>query len=210
MTSLSHPPGRAGRQWLITRLGVARRTARMLDRRRLLLSEEHHVRQAVAGHTEPEWEAAARDLERWTARARVAAGEAQMWTAGMHIEPAEVRLRWRSVMGVTCAEEPECRLPDAARAGALGGTAALDLAAVAASRAAAAAARHAAARQAVEALAAELVVTARRQRMLERRWVPRLEAALAALELRLDELERDDRIRTRWTRHRRITTRDHH
>lgn len=192
-------PGRAGRIWLRSHLAVARRSAAMLDRRRQLLLVEAGRRRTAAVKSQAAWEAACADAEVWMRRARPAAGEADIARLTGSVEgKATVRLVWVSVMGVMCADDAVCSLPDAGRVGALGGTAADDVVAVAAGRAVAAAARAAAARQAAAAIEADLLATARRQRMLERRRIPELERELADLELRLDEAERDDRVRSRW------------
>ena len=81
---------------------------------------------------------------------------------------------------------------------ALGGGSVVALAARAHAHAVAAAAEFAAARAAHEAIAAELAATARRQRAIERRWIPEHEAALRRIELALDEREREDVARVKW------------
>jgi vacuolar-type H+-ATPase subunit D/Vma8 len=43
----------------------------------------------------------------------------------------------------------------------------------------------------------EVALTRRRLRAIERRWIPRLEAALADLEAALEQQEREDRVRLR-------------
>ena len=48
-------------------------------------------------------------------------------------------------------------------------------------------------------MAAELALTARRLRTIERRWLPEHRDALQTLELRLDEDEREELTRVRWT-----------
>ena len=84
------------------------------------------------------------------------------------------------------------------RTSALGGGSALVYAAAAYRSALAAAGRFAAARLAHERVGAELRATTRRLRAVERRWIPQHEAALAALELALDEGEREEAARIRW------------
>jgi vacuolar-type H+-ATPase subunit D/Vma8 len=78
------------------------------------------------------------------------------------------------------------------------GGAALEPAAAAHRRAVEAAARYAAARSSHRRVAAELALTARRLRTIERRWLPEHERALVELELRLDEEEREESGRIRW------------
>jgi V/A-type H+-transporting ATPase subunit D len=72
-------------------------------------------------------------------------------------------------------------------------------------RALEAAARHAAAACALRQVRTELRATIRRLRAVERRWIPEYETALAALELSLDEAEREQGARVRWVVRRRGT-----
>ena len=59
------------------------------------------------------------------------------------------------------------------------------------------AARAAAGAEATRRLDAEIRLTRRRIRALDKRWLPRLEAALAERELALDLAEQDDGVRLR-------------
>ena len=45
---------------------------------------------------------------------------------------------------------------------------------------------------------AQLAATARRQRAIERRWIPEHEAELRRIALTLDEREREDIARVKW------------
>ena len=65
-------------------------------------------------------------------------------------------------------------------------------------RAVEAAADHAAAQAAVQIIEAELAATGRRARAISDRWLPRLEAWLAAVTRELDEAEREEAFRLRW------------
>ena len=49
-----------------------------------------------------------------------------------------------------------------------------------------------------EAIEAELAATARRQRAIERRWIPEHETELRRIALTLDEREREDIARVKW------------
>jgi len=60
------------------------------------------------------------------------------------------------------------------------------------------AARHAVALRADAELSAELARATRRLRALEKRWIPQHEAALAQLDLALDESQREQAARVRW------------
>jgi V/A-type H+-transporting ATPase subunit D len=82
-------------------------------------------------------------------------------------------------------------------------SAAVPLAAEAYRAALVAGVEHAVAAAAARVVAAEVTVTGGRLRAIEDRWVPELEAALHALELSLDELERGDGVRLRWAAGRR-------
>jgi V/A-type H+-transporting ATPase subunit D len=57
--------------------------------------------------------------------------------------------------------------------------------------------RHAAATAAASTVDAEVTATRQRLRAIEDRWIPRLHAALAEVELALDELEHADGVRLR-------------
>jgi V/A-type H+-transporting ATPase subunit D len=57
---------------------------------------------------------------------------------------------------------------------------------------------HAVATRAVEVVRADLDATRTRQRAVERRLVPRLEAELDAIERALEELEMQEQVRLRW------------
>ena len=65
-----------------------------------------------------------------------------------------------------------------------------------------AAVKDAVARSALKRISDELALTARRQRALERRWLPALTAAAGRLNGALDELEREEATRAVWARRR--------
>lgn len=200
--ALRPPPGRSGRIWLARRLDMASRAGRLLDQKRhALLSEERRLA-AQAGTAGAEWESAARAAERWALRSGLLGGQRQFQLARVHTRlPAAADVEWRSWMGVTYPVEATVRWGEAGPS-ALGGTAALDAAAAAHAEALEAGVRHAAMSRALELVRAELAATTRRQRALEQRWVPLLAGELARLQAALDELERDDAVRSRWLRSR--------
>jgi vacuolar-type H+-ATPase subunit D/Vma8 len=117
---------------------------------------------------------------------------------------ARVDLAWRNTMGVrhpdVSRNEPAV-LPslDAAAA-----NAAVAPAAAAYRGALEAAVAHAAVDMSLRVVDVELRATERRQRAIERHRLPDLEEALARLELRLDEFERDERVVARWAQRRRL------
>lgn len=195
---LRQPPGRSGRAWLTRRLAIASRAAALLDQKRRALLAEERPLAAEAAEAAVEWERAARAAERWATRAAVLAGERQVGLVQAHTRsPARADVRWRTWMGVTSPESASV-LPGRAGPSALGGTAALDVAAARYAAAVEAGVRHAALSRALELVRAELAATTARQRALERRWVPLLTDALSRLETALDEQEREDGARSRW------------
>jgi V/A-type H+-transporting ATPase subunit D len=196
--ALRLPPGRAGRLWLLHRIDAGRRGDEVLDQKRQALVREELRLRAEAADAEADWRRSAADAHRWLDRAAVLGGERGLDLARFHAGgPAEVEVTWRSTLGVRHPVEARIA-PVAEAASALTGTAALAPAAEAHRRALAAAARHAVASASHRRVAAELALTARRLRTIERRWLPEHEAALQELEIRLDEEEREESGRIRW------------
>lgn len=193
------PPGRAGRLWLVRRLEVARRGVEVLDQKRqTLLREQQRLSKVLAAATW-DWELKARAAAEWNDRALAIAGERRLRLAAL---PAagrcEVEVEWRNALGTVFPAAASVRAAPSPDFVALGGGSVVALAAQAHRDAAVAAAGYAAARAAHEAIAAELAATARRQRAIERRWIPEHEAALHRIELALDEREREDVARVKW------------
>lgn len=201
---LRPPPGRAGRTWLARRLAVARRGAEVLDEKRRALLRERTRLQALCSLAGDEWEACAREADAWLERALLVGGRRALSLASSYVPaPAELRLSWRSALGVRYPDEPRVELPPSPCLVAPGGGSALALASAAHGRAVEAAARYAAARLALDRVTEELQATTRRLRAVQRRWIPAHERALAALELALDEAEREEAVRRRWVSERR-------
>jgi V/A-type H+-transporting ATPase subunit D len=196
---LRHPPGRAGRLWLEHRVEVASRGADLLDKKRRALVQEHRQLRVLARETEAEWTRMAREAEAWLNRAAVLAGEEKVAMLAVQHPLAQVTVRWRSSMGVVFASEASVDL-GVPTGGASGGSAAADLAVAAARRAVDAAVKDAVARSALKRISSELALTARRQRALERRWLPALTDAQKRLNGALDELEREEATRALWAR----------
>jgi vacuolar-type H+-ATPase subunit D/Vma8 len=172
----------------------------LLDQKlRALVVEEQRLA-ANAGEASAEWERAVRSAERWALRASLLGGERQIQLVGAHTRRrAEARVDWRGWMGVTYPAGGVL-LPGEPGPSLLGGTAALDAAAGAYADALEAGVRHASAFRALSLIRQELSATLKRQRALERRWVPQLAQALSRLEAGLEELEREDGVRARWLR----------
>jgi V/A-type H+-transporting ATPase subunit D len=196
---LRHPPGRAGRLWLEHRVEVAGRGADLLDKKRRALVQEHRQLRVLARETKAEWNRMAVEAEVWLNRAAVLAGEEKVAMLAVQHPLAQVTVRWRSSMGVAFASEASVDL-GLLPGGASGGSAAADLAVAASRQAVEAAVKDAVAYSALMRISSELALTARRQRALERRWLPALTTAQARLSGALDELEREEAMRSLWAR----------
>ena len=198
MTAIRVPPGRAGLLWLRHRLEAATRGAALLEQKLRILRQEERRLALLVQHSGEEWEAGVRDAETWLLRAALAGGQ-QSVEQGVADGPATVTLMWASTMGVSYPAEAICAFPGRGpgSAAVLGG-AALIRAEAAYRDAADAAVRHAAALAAVRALGAETAATRQRARALRRHWIPRLDAALAATQLGLDEQEHAEGVQRRW------------
>jgi len=192
------PRGRAGRAQLRRRLAVAAGGAEILGRRRQALAYERRELDAEAERTARAWEEAAGEADRWTARALALDGADGLAAAARGASPARVRgVRSENVMGVRVPRGGAATCPDP-RAFADGGSSATFLAASAHALAVEAALAHAVALGARDRVGRELARVSRRLRAIERRWIPRHEAALARLELALDEADREEAVRMRW------------
>jgi V/A-type H+-transporting ATPase subunit D len=199
--ALRVPPGRAGRLWLMSRLEVARRGTEVLDqKRRTLLRERRRTATALARATEA-WDRYGRLAAESNDRALALAGEGRLRLSALHCaDPPTVEVTWRNTIGTlipTAVRVDAGTPPDFV---ALGGGAAVALAAEAHRGALVHAAAHAAARAAHEAIERELSTTTRRLRAIESRWIPEHEDALRRLELELAERELEDIARARFAR----------
>jgi len=197
--ALRIPPGRAGRTWLIARLEVAQRGAELLDRKRqVLLGEQARVR-AEAERARQDWNEAAARMETWSSRAGIIDGAARLELLARHArDRASLELSWLNFMGARIPHADAVDVPEPPAVSALGGSSAAVLLARASCEAARAATRFAIAERAESELSAELGRAARRLRALRERWIPQHEQALAALDLALDEGQREQAIRVRW------------
>lgn len=186
--------GRAGRLWLQRRLDTAVRAAELLEHKQRILADELERRELLAARTETAWAGSAATAAAWLRRAAALESIGAI-RAAAPAEPARVSVRLAAVMGVVYPERAECELAPA-HPGVGGAT--LVPTAAAHAEALQAGVRHAAARRAVAALRAELVATRARQLAVANRWIPHLQAALADLEARLDEADREENARLRW------------
>ena len=187
------PPGRAGRMWLRGRLETANRGRDQLDRKlRILIAEQERLL-ARKQERQEAWNRACATAQTWLLRVTLLGGQDAVRNATPRA-PADLQLSWTSTMGLRYPDGAD--LPDDPSRRVSGNSAMVP--AVAGFRAALlAAAQMAAAEEAVRLVEAEVAVTRRRLRALDKRWLPWLRDRLAALELTLDQTEQEDGIRLR-------------
>ena len=197
--ALRIPPGRAGRIWLVRRLDVARRGAELLDRKRQVLLRELARVRTEAADAERAWHDAAAQVALWSARAAILDGPGRLELLARHAQqPASFELSWTNLMGARLPSVERIDIPEPPPLSALGGSSATVLLARACAVATRAAVRYVALQRAEAELSAELQRAARRLRALQNRWIPQHEAALASLDLALDESQREQSARARW------------
>ncbi len=192
-----HPPGRAGRPWLARRLAVAGRGAELLDVKRRALMTEHRRLAPLAAAAQREWEAAAIAAEHAMIRAAVLGGERQLAIAGRAVhEDADLTVQWQTVLGARTPADATVEL--ASEPLETGASAALLSAADLYRAAVQAGVRAAVLSAALRRTERDLRATSLRRNAVVHRWIPAHTAALGHLELRLEELEREDGTRVRW------------
>ena len=195
---IRHPHGRAGRPWLARRLAVARRGAELLEEKQRALVRERRRLEPLVDEARRDWERLAVEAERWFTRAAVLGGQHQVALARTRSRRADVTVRWRAILGVACPSDALVAAPAEVELSARGGNAALLEAADAHRRALEAAVELAVLAGALRRVEVELHTTTLRRNAIEHRWIPAHEDALAALELALEEVEREDGVRARW------------
>ena len=200
------PPGRAGRNWLRRRLTTAERGRGQLDRKlRSLFPEQQRLR-IKAARDRADWESACGAAQTWLLRAVLLGGQDAIRGASP-TEPARIEVEWTTTMGLGYprgarpASEPatgaSTGLAPSSAASGPSGNAAIAPATAAFQTALAAGVRTAAAEEAVRRIDAEIAVTRRRLRALDRRWLPRLQHELNRLDLALEQSEQEDGLRLR-------------
>jgi V/A-type H+-transporting ATPase subunit D len=190
------PPGHAGRVWVQSRLQTARRGADLLDRKlRILVRREAQARSA-ADATRADWERSCREAQEWALRAALLGGRRELRLAAGTAH-ADARIDWATTMGISIPTGATCEIHPGPPGGTAPVGAAVAVAAAAHGRALQAAVAHAAATAAWERITREVALTRRQLQAIERRWIPRLEAALADLEAALEQQEREDGVRLR-------------
>lgn len=189
------PPGRAGRNWVRRRLATAERGREQIDRKlRILLPEQQRLR-IQASRQRADWVSACAEASTWLVRAALLGGQDGLRSART-LQPAGVQLQWTTSMGLSYPSGAEVTQPPSN--GTLpSGNAAITPAANAYRVALLAGVRTAAAEEAVRRLDAEIAVTRRRLRALDKRWLPRLRDELVRLDLALEQAEQEDTLRLR-------------
>lgn len=190
------PPGRAGRQWLRRRLATAERGREQLDRKLRILFPEHQRLRIRAARFGGEWEAACAEADRWFVRACLLGGQDAIRGAS-RLEPVGVDVRWTTTMGLSYPSDARVSPAEGQGVTPPSGNAALAPAAAAFRAALAAGVRAAAAQEAVRRVEAEIAVTRRRLRALDKHWLPTLHRELVRLELTLEQSEQEDGLRLR-------------
>jgi len=186
---------RSARLHLINRLGLARHAVDLLHSKEQALQRERARLEVHADRARDAWEHTAQEAATWLQRARAMGATDELAViAAEGAQPAAIVIDWQASMGITYPGDVQCT-PAVQQD--LTGSAALVPTMQAHHRALDAAATHAATRTALDRLDAELATTRRRRRAIGDRLIPRLEDELRALELDLDEQDREEALRVR-------------
>lgn len=194
-TTANRSTSRAARLHLINRLDLAHHAVDLLHSKEQALQRERARLEVHADRARETWERTAQEAAVWLQRARVLGQTDELdLLATRGPQPAAIVIDWQASMGISYPGDVRCT-PAAQQD--LTGSAVLIPTMQAHHRALDAAATHAATRSALERLDAELATTRRRRRAIGDRLVPRLEDGLRALELDLDEQDREEALRVR-------------
>ena len=193
MSTIRVPPGRAGRLWLRARLDVAERGVTLLEQKVHILGDERRRLRALTEDTGRDWERACLEARTWTLRATLLGGQRSIQHATPD-DPATVTVTSTTTMGIGYPDGADYTPPHP------DGPVVVDSSAIVYAQtshhaALAAAARHGAALAALRVIDREFHATQLRATALRRHWLPSLRAALAKIELDLDEQERAEAIR---------------
>lgn len=189
--------------WLHSHLGTAQRGRDQLDHKLHILIPELQRRRMQAEQWHREWTLACAQAATWLLRATLLGGQDALRTANVP-EPTQIVVTWATAMGLRYPAD--ARLEDPADPSGMHpntptaaptGNAAMVPAAAAHRTALLAGIRSAAADEAVRRVEAEIAVTRRRLRALDKRWLPWLQQALTDLELSLEQAEQEDGMRLR-------------
>jgi V/A-type H+-transporting ATPase subunit D len=180
--------------WLRRRIDTAERGRDQLDRKLRILVPELQRLRLQAAQRRRVWEAACVEAETWLLRATLLGGQdtvrAMTPAAGVGVE-----ISWTTATGLRYPTDATV-IPPAAPPGSAG-NAAIGPAAANFQAALQAGVRTAAADEAVRRMEAEIALTRRRLRALEKRWLPWLTTTLGHLELSLEQGEQEDAVRLR-------------
>lgn len=197
-TVRGQPPGRAGRVWLARRSQVAQRGAGLLETKLRILAAEERRFAMLVQRSERAWVRAVADADVWMARARMLSGQRGLRLTSPTAR-ADVRITEETTMGVRHAARASVALPPPEADEPTPDSSALALAATAYREALRLGAEHAAAVAARDAVRAETASTRRRLRAVQKHWLPTLAEAQQTLADALEEAEREDGVRMRWS-----------
>jgi V/A-type H+-transporting ATPase subunit D len=196
MATLSIPPGRMGRLWVLNRLDLAERGVTLLEQKLHSLTALREELQRRAEQSCHDWQQACREADTWALRAALLGGQHAIDLAAT-TTPAAVTVQWATTAGVRYPDVATCALPPEDDPAVIYTTSASVQAARAYRAALVAAAECAAAQSAVKTIEREVRTTQLRVRALSRHWLPQLRQELARIELALEEEERDGAIQVR-------------
>ncbi len=190
-----HGSSRAARLELRGRLDLARHATELLQLKEEALRRERVRLEGHALRTAQQWSERCERAGTWLARSRaLGAGNELAALADRHTPLATIDTHWRDSMGVAYPGEVVVNHPATPS---FTTTAALAPTAEAYRHALEAGAHQAAASAALQRVTAELMATRRRRRAIEHRLLPLLEERVSVLELRLDEDDRAQALRSR-------------
>ncbi|GAU69807.1 V-type ATP synthase subunit A [Streptomyces sp. NBRC 110611] len=199
MTSAARiPPSRAGRLRLRRSLAVALRGADVLEQKLRILRMRHQLLLEAERACADRWHEQVKVAEAWLLSGLLLGGEQALAAAVAGVGTAEIALDEATTMGVRYPSEALCVIPDRAPTSAAPRNTALVHAEAAYREAVRAAAEYAAARAAARIVGTELLRVRQRVRALRRHSIPRLEQALARIDLALEQGEHEDAVRRRW------------
>jgi vacuolar-type H+-ATPase subunit D/Vma8 len=175
---------------LMGRLELARHASELLHGKEQALQRERVRLEGHAQRAGEQWTGSFGQAATWLQRARSLGGSDEL--ADLPRTAASVTIDWQTAMGITYPGDVEC-VP--AHQPGLLSTAAMAAAMDAFHVTLTHAATHAATSAALARLDSELSATRRRRRAITERLIPRLDAELGALELHLDEQDREEALR---------------
>lgn len=193
--SATPTPTAAARLRLIRQERLALHAVELLSGKEAALERECARLSGHASRTEQRWRERSEDAATWLLRSRMLGCTNELdRVIGTGSATADIDVTWQNSMGVTYPGDARCAY---GAPPALFSTAALASTVDAHREALAAAADHAVMSAAVARLHTELVATRRRRRAIEDRLLPRLSSERHALEIHLDEQDRDQALRVR-------------